>query len=1130
MPGGLYYMTIHYVNTGSSPNAGNGDSLRVAFNKINANFEYISTSSFSGTVLGDRLTSGTSELVFSDAGYLQFPDASRISTTVGETATFQAMNAFAIQTAKFGPTWTFGTDGVLTLPAGGDIVDSNGDTVLGGTGGSSDSLVNGDSSFNISPDGTLTLTHPDEPNYHPLETQLIIQKAAGNYHTISGAYGLSLQATPVPSGYGLNTNTNFVDIFHDGVSVNVNDNTWGFGTDGTLTAPGHLLPDADLAYDLGSTSSQWRSIYVGTGTIFIGGVALGVNQDNYVTVDGNPIITVNTTGNITIQGDVVIGTVTISDTAPVANTGTQWFNTIDGRTYIAYNGHWLDASPTQIPSPETYLDDIQIDGSTLSVGDYAWTFGGITDTFPGDIYDADGPIVRFATTSTAPSRANGQLWFNSEEGRTYIKYNGAWVDANPTQIPGPETYLDDIQVDGSEFLINGYSLTVDETGTLLVDGEQVTGGGSGWQLTSSTAVVSLSSTGTLTLPDGGTITEGAGPFTGAIRLEPSGASSSTQALLIYPTAGAGDGNHIHLTADGGETDLYLGNDNQYVKIDHSGTVVIGTLGVSTSTWIFGTDGILSLPTFVGSPSIAIIQSTSPIGLDANGKGWIFGTDGSTTFPNDTILGTGLDPNVYIETVSTSTTSTWSFGTDGILTLPAATPVIKGGGTGTDVAIVASTGTNPAVWTFEADGSLTLPNGMIIDASDSIPTVTIGGPNTKIRIDDGGAPPGFYITTNATSSTAYGWLFGPEGELEFPQGSTISETIATTGTHGTTIIQAGTNNDLLLKTWDYVNSTIRTWTFGIDGSLTLPNGTNIAIPAGTPRTGAIAITSSTELLIGTNTTTTNNLWTFGIDGSTVFPDNTVKGYCFTATNAVFNYLPQAAQFLYTDSPILSLISTISGPWYIKGPGLVGWKPITAVQDNGGVALIIRIGSGNTPLGDGSEFYSGGYNPTSPDLVYTISQYLELDLKAADKTWTLSSTGTITFPDATVQTTAYVAANVVNKTSGSWTLATGANTVSITVAPGNNYQMWVNGTCDNGIVEWNATVNVSNTNVPVVGSQYGWYYAAGNALVLTSMPNQIVGTAGSISTATVATTTSNVFTFGITNNSVSTQTVYWGYTTL
>jgi hypothetical protein len=89
------------------------------------------------------------------------------------------------------------------------------------------------------------------------------------------------------------------------------------------------------------------------------------------------------------------------------------------------------------------------------------------------------------------------------------------------------------------------------------------------------------------------------------------------------------------------------------------------------------------------------------------------------------------------------------------------------------------------------------------------------------------------------------------------------------------------------------------------------------------------------------------------------------------------------------------------------------------------------------------------------------------------------------------------------------------------------MWVNGNIPNGIVNWNATVTLSNTNVSVVGVQYGWYYAAGNALVLTSIPNQIVGTAGGISTTSYGGSTSNVFTFGITNNSVSPQIVYYGY---
>jgi hypothetical protein len=140
-------------------------------------------------------------------------------------------------------------------------------------------------------------------------------------------------------------------------------------------------------------------------------------------------------------------------------------------------------------------------------------------------------------------------------------------------------------------------------------------------------------------------------------------------------------------------------------------------------------------------------------------------------------------------------------------------------------------------------------------------------------------------------------------------------------------------------------------------------------------------------------------------------------------------------------------------------------------------------------------------------------------------TLASGGQITFPDSTVQTTAYIS------TSGSWTLATGSNTVSITVPTNGNYTMWVNGNIPNGIVNWNATVNVSNTNVPAIGSQYAWYYALGNALVLTAIPDQIVGTVGAISTSnSYVGNTANVFTFGITNNSTSTRVINWGYTTL
>jgi len=119
------------------------------------------------------------------------------------------------------------------------------------------------------------------------------------------------------------------------------------------------------------------------------------------------------------------------------------------------------------------------------------------------------------------------------------------------------------------------------------------------------------------------------------------------------------------------------------------------------------------------------------------------------------------------------------------------------------------------------------------------------------------------------------------------------------------------------------------------------------------------------------------------------------------------------------------------------------------------------------------------------------------------------------------------NVVSPVSGSWTLSAGTNTVSFTVPGGQSYIMWVNGNISNGIVNWNATVTLSNDNVPVIGVQYGWYYVAGNALVLTSIPSQIVGTAGAISTSAPAGSNTNTFTFGITNNSGTSQIVYYGY---
>jgi hypothetical protein len=199
------------------------------------------------------------------------------------------------------------------------------------------------------------------------------------------------------------------------------------------------------------------------------------------------------------------------------------------------------------------------------------------------------------------------------------------------------------------------------------------------------------------------------------------------------------------------------------------------------------------------------------------------------------------------------------------------------------------------------------------------------------------------------------------------------------------------------------------------------------------------------------------------------------------------------------------------------------------------------------------FSGSYNdltnkPTAP----TFTSVTATDLNVENITFTgagpvsftsgndlaFVAPGNITFNGnelAAVATTGSYAdltnkPTIVEKTTGSWTLAAGANTVSLTVPINGTYSIWVNGNIPNGIVTYTATVVVTNTNVPVIGSSYGWYYAAGNALVLTAIPDQVVGTANDISTAVVSTTTANVFTFSITNNSGSNQVVNWGYSKL
>jgi hypothetical protein len=444
-------------------------------------------------------------------------------------------------------------------------------------------------------------------------------------------------------------------------------------------------------------------------------------------------------------------------------------------------------------------------------------------------------------------------------------------------------------------------------------------------------------------------------------------------------------------------------------------------------WSFGTDGKLTAPGNLQVDGGKII-------LNSAGNAYVESVDYGVNSANSAVNIFGGPYQKIKLRAGFGTEATWTFGTDGKLakldglTLTAGgqfnicTIVNAGSGYNTGSALKATTGGSGTGMTV----------GIGYGLSNQLANVTVVDPGTGyvngdvITVSEGTG--GTFVLTQYNELANQGnnntvqsdWTFGVDGKLTLPSGLPGTTSIITSGGVGSfgadgsigigwsdsysnptqiSAVTADGNRGVVIQAGavaagppvpDYQ------WTFHTDGVLTLPNGTNIYGDGllKVDAVGGFDFTSYIDANGGGEKT-----WKFGADGSTILPENTLKGYCFTATNAVGNYIPQSAAFMYTDSPLLAKISTIGGAWYIKGPGLVGWKQITAVQDNG-TSLIIRIGSGLGPMSDGSEFHSLYHLPNSPDLVYTISHNLEFDLKVADKTWNFGADGSLTLPDASV----------------------------------------------------------------------------------------------------------------------------------
>jgi hypothetical protein len=212
-------------------------------------------------------------------------------------------------------------------------------------------------------------------------------------------------------------------------------------------------------------------------------------------------------------------------------------------------------------------------------------------------------------------------------------------------------------------------------------------------------------------------------------------------------------------------------------------------------------------------------------------------------------------------------------------------------------------------------------------------------------------------------------------------------------------------------------------------------------------------------------------------------------------------------------------TIPSNGYIFNEGQEGYWALDGVNSRLQFPNLARIGYG---LDESL--------PTEDDLKIFASNTGSVYISANGEDWKFGNDGDLTLPAGGDIVDSTGVSQIAQRVEDTWTVTTGTNTYNFTVPSDGTYVMWVKGNIPNGIITWNATVSVSNTNVPAIGTQYAWNYTGGGSPIsLTAIPDQIRGTAGTISTdATYAGTTSNRFDFEIANTSTSTQTVYYGYT--
>ena len=254
------------------------------------------------------------------------------------------------------------------------------------------------------------------------------------------------------------------------------------------------------------------------------------------------------------------------------------------------------------------------------------------------------------------------------------------------------------------------------------------------------------------------------------------------------------------------------------------------------------------------------------------------------------------------------------------------------------------------WTFGTDGALTIPGDI---RSEGNINIEINLTDSTLRRWQFGEDGSLTLpSVGKINNGEYDWTFGSTGNTTFPTGLTLS---AARGPN-TVNFTSGIDKEFQIET--QTNTTGRLWNFGTDGALTIPGD----------------IKSNGNINIDINLTdSTLRRWSFGEDGDTVFPNN-----------VSINYSGNNVQYP-------RIIADSGKAFSIQGQGNTGSTALAWTVDPDAASQYAAV----------SVSRAGGDNLAK---VVLQAQSDSGDAGTA-KTWKFDQAGTLTFPDATTQTTAW-----------------------------------------------------------------------------------------------------------------------------